>query len=284
MISFVLESLNDAFFYLGLAVVLATLFVPFLISRRKKLFFEVVYEAKLLGSEGNDPEPATETNDVAGPMLFVIDLHNVPGGLSGGLLGTVDIAPAQYQREISLGFGEKTHILEAEVLESPHDMEAKVLTDRSQEERLVLEPVALERGGLIRVKAVVKNPKPEPDPFWVGGGVRYIVEVDGRIVGVRQIQRKWESQKLMVSAFLAGALGVILDYSVVGWIRSLLAEDRTWLLAPPAFLLGAQLAFVGIAAVLLILALYKDRRSREMAGQLRSSYPRAERKPRMGWP
>lgn len=284
MIGFVLESLDDPLFYVGIAAVLVPLFVAFLILRRKKLFIDVVCEAKLLGEEGNGSEHATQTNDAAERMLFVIDLHNALGGLSGGLLGGVDIAPAQYQHRISLGFGEKARILEAGVLESPHGIEAEVRIDGSQGDKLVLEAVPLKRGDLIRLKAVVKSPKAEPDPFWVGGGVRYTVGVEGRITGVRQIQRKWDSQKLLVYAFLAGVLGVILDHSVIGWARGLLTGDRTWFLTPPALLLGVQVAFVGIAAILLILALLKDKRSREIAGRLSSSYPIAERKPKMGWP
>ena len=131
---------------------------------------------------------------------------------------------------------------------------------------------------------MVKNPKAEPEVLWVGGGVRYPIKVGGHIRGVKKIQRKWDSQKLLIYAFLAGLLGVVLDYSVVGWLRGHLTGDRTWLWGPPAFLLGVQVAFVGLATVLLILALLKEKRSREIAGQLNSSYPIAERKPKMGWP
>ena len=289
MIGFVLESLGDPLFYVGIAAVLGTLFVPLLVLRRKKLFFDVVCEARLLGPEGSDLEHVAGTSDAgrsrdgAERMLFVIDLHNAVGSLAGGL-GGLDIAPAQYRQEISLGFGEDAHVLEAGVLESPHSTAAKVRIDGSREDRLVLEAVPLNRGDSIRLKTVVKNPRAEPDPLWVGGGVRYVVEVEGCITGIRKIQRKWDSQKLLMYAFLTGLLGVILDYSVVGWVRELLTGDRTWLLAPPAFLLGAQITFVGVAAISLILAFFKDKRSREIADQLKSSYPIVERKPRMGWP
>lgn len=290
MIRFILESLGDPFFYLGIAAVLGALFVPFLTLRRRKLFFGVVCELKLLGSEGNYSEhvrgtgEAARSHDDAERMLFVIDLHNAVGGLADGLAGGVAIAPAQYRQEISLGFGEDARVLEAGVMESPHGIAAKIRIDGSREDRLVLEAIPLNRGDSIRLKAVVKNPKAEPDPLWVGGGVRYVVEVEGCITGIKKIQRKWDSQKLLIYAFLAGTMGVILDYSVAGWVRGLLTGDRTWLLAPPALLLGIQVTFIGIAAILLILAFLKDKRSREIAGQLSSSYPIVERKPRMGWP
>jgi hypothetical protein len=280
MIRFVLESLGDPSFYLGIAVVFVPLFVAFLILRRKKLFFEVVCEAKLLGIEGSGLQHVTR--DASELMLFVIDLHNAVGGLAR--VGGVDIASAQYQSEISFGFGEDAHVLEAGVLESPSDIEAKIHIGGSQKDKVVLEAASLNRGDVIRLKAVVKNPKAEPEPLWVGGGVRYTVEVEGEIRGIREIQRKWDSQKLLICAFLAGSLGVILDYSVAGWLRGLLTGDRTWLAGPPALLLGVQVAFVGLAAILLMMTLLKEKKSRELARQLGASYPIVERKPRMGWP
>ncbi|MBV9453283.1 MAG: hypothetical protein JOZ19_04070 [Rubrobacter sp.] len=133
------------------------------------------------------------------------------------------------------------------------------------------------------MKAVVKNPKAEPEPLWVGGGIRYTIGVEGQIRGIRKIQRKWDSRKLLIYAFLAGLLGVVFDYSVGEWVRGLLTGDRTWLVGPPILLLGVQAAFVGLAVILLVIALLKDKKSREIARQLGASYPIAERKPRMGW-
>ncbi len=288
MIPFVIESLSDPFFYLGIVAVLAVLSVPFLALRRKKLFFDVVCEAKLFRSKYNASEQmigkhnSVESDDDTELMLFVIDLHNAVGGLAG--VGGVDIAPPQHQREVSFGFGEEAHVLEAGVLQSPQDIGAKVRIDGSQEGKVVLEAVAVNRGESIRLKAVVDNPEAKPDVPWVGGGVRYNIVVRGHVAGIRMIQRKWDSQKLLIYAFLAGLLGVVLDYSVIGWLRGFLTGDRTWLGGPPAFLLGVQVAFVGLAAVLLILVLIKEKRSREIAGQLNSSYSIAERKPKMGWP
>ena len=134
------------------------------------------------------------------------------------------------------------------------------------------------------MKSVVKNPRAEAESPWLGGGVRYDVRVEESTTGVNKIRRRWDSQKLLVYAFLAGLLGVVLDRSVVGVVVSLLTGNRTWHLGPPALLLGIQASFVAIAAVLLIVALFKDKRSRELADQLGSSYPITERKPKMGWP
>ena len=58
----------------------------------------------------------------------------------------------------------------------------------------------------------------------------------------------------------------------------------TLLAGPPVLLLGVQVAFVGLAAILLIMTLLKEKKSREIAKQLGASYPIVERKPRMGWP
>src|SRR5919199_1930901 len=109
MIRFVLESVDDLGFYLGIAVVLVPLFVAFLILRLKKLFFEVVCEVKLLGVEGSDLQHVT--SDDSELMLFVIDLHNAVG--SPARVGGVDIVPAQYQSGIAFGFGEDAQVLEA---------------------------------------------------------------------------------------------------------------------------------------------------------------------------
>jgi uncharacterized membrane protein len=130
---------------------------------------------------------------------------------------------------------------------------------------------------------VVKNPRAEPESLWVGGGIRYALEVAGQIKGIRKIQRKWDSQKLLIYAFLVGLLGVVSDYSIVEWARGLLTGDRMWHTGPPVLLLGVQVAFVGLATILLIIALVKDKKSREIARQLGASYPIVERKPKMGW-
>ena len=281
MIEFVLKSLDDPGFYLGIAVVLVPLFVTFLILRRKKLLFEAVCEAKLLGSEGSNLQYATEISDEPEPMLFVIDLHNAVGSLVR--VGNTGIASAQYHSDIAFRFGENAHVLEAGVLETPSGIEARVHISSPYRDKVLLEAVPLNRGDLIRLKAVVKNPKAEPEPLWVGGGIRYTIGVEGQIRGIRKIQRKWDSQKLLIYAFLLALLGVVLDNSVVGWARGLLTGDRTWLVGPPVFLLGVQVAFVVLAAILLVIALLKDKKSREIAKQLGASYPITERKPRMGW-
>ena len=286
MIPFVLESLNEPFFYLGLAAVLAALLVPFLILRRKELFFDVVCEAKLFGPEDNGSEHSTALLNAAGRrddeerILFVIDLH------SAGRQDSRDIAPEQqYQRGISFDFGEGARILEAGVLEErPHAVGAKVHIDGPREDEVVISKVPSGRGDSIRLNALVQNPGAEPDSPWVGGGARYVVRAEGSITDIGNIRRRWDSQKLLVYAFLAVLLGVVLDYSAVGGVGGLLTGDRSWLSGPPALLLGVQVTFVGIAAILLILALLKDKRSREIADQIGSSYPIAERKPKMGWP
>src|SRR3954453_8385644 len=123
MIGFVLESLDDPLFYLGVAAVLGATLVPFLILRHQKLFFEMVCEAKLLRPKDEASEQMMREHDAvwgddeAETMLFVMDLHNAPGGLAG--VGGVDIAPAQQPHEISFGFGEGARLLEAGVLEGP---------------------------------------------------------------------------------------------------------------------------------------------------------------------
>jgi hypothetical protein len=286
MIPLVLESLSDPFLYLGILAVLAVVLVPFVAVRRKELSFDVICEAKLLEAEDNGRMSPTAVDDVEVCMLFVIDLQGAWGGFIRGL-GSTDIAPAQeYRREVSFGFGEGARVLEAGVLdELPSNMEAKVRIEGPRGgDEVVLEEGPSERGESIRLTAVVKNPRAEPESPWVGGGVRYCVRVEESTTGVEKVRRRWDSQKLLVCAFLAGLLGVVLDRSVVEWVGTLLTGDRTWHLIPAALLLGIQFAFVVIAAVLLILALFKDKRSREIVDRLGSSYPIAERKPKMGWP
>jgi hypothetical protein len=288
MIPLVLESLNDPFFYLGIVAALVVVLVPLVVAvRRMELSFEVVCEAKLLGVEDNGWMPTTAVDDdVEERMLFVIDLHDAGSGPTGRQ-GSTNITPAQeYRREVSFSFGEGAQVLEAGVLdEHPSGIGAKVRIDGTQGgEELVLEEDPSERSESIRLKAVVKNPTAEPESPWVGGGVRYDIRVKESTTGIRKIRRRWDSQKQLVYAFLAGFLGVVLDQSIVGWVGRLLMGDRTWHLGPQALLLGIQASFVGIAAVLLILALLKDKRSREIADQLGSSYPIVERKSKMGWP
>ena len=92
---------------MGVAAVLVTIFLALVSRRRKKLFFDVVCEAWLIERKsGKDADGSEEQSKQADPVLFVIDLRNPLWGIFSWL-GGLDISPEQYERRLSVTFGER---------------------------------------------------------------------------------------------------------------------------------------------------------------------------------
>lgn len=211
------EALSRAEVLVGIVGFLTTILVPALYRRRGKIFYDIVAEFCFFDRESED-----KAKDIlfagrriaSNPKVFVIDLRNdwgtEPFGMIGGL-GGVDIPPDKYERAISFDFGNKAQILDAEILEeTPPTIREFICTYAN---KVLLKPVLLNHGDLIRVKVVVENPNERVNLL---SGLTGTIDVDGRIIGIRDIQRAWSTLKFLLVAnqmlFIGGSLLVFFDF------------------------------------------------------------------------
>jgi hypothetical protein len=199
--------------------VLVAIFVPLVSRRHKRLFFDVLCEAWVIERKsGTEAESSKEQSKRADPVLFVIDLRKPFWGIFSWL-GGLDISPEQYERRLSFTFGENARILEAEVVEEkPQGIGAEVIAYHFPPDRLILKPMLLNQGDSIHLRVVVENPEMAPYPsrwraFFFGMPSPYAVKVEGRILGVRKIQRKRSAHELTGgSLLLIGILPVTIVF------------------------------------------------------------------------
>lgn len=223
---------------MGVVAVLVSILVPLVSRRRKKLFFDVLCEAYLIERKSGTEAEGSEEQSKRTPVLFVIDLRNPLWGIFNWL-GGLDISPEQYERRISFTFGENARILEADVVkEKPQGIGADAIANHFPSEKLILKPTLLNQGDSIRLRVVVENPDLAPSPsfwpaFFFGMPSHFAVKVEGRILGVRKIQRKRSTHELTASGATLLQLG-ILPVAIV-FVPGLLV----WLFTGSTDLMGA---------------------------------------------
>ena len=108
--------------------------------------------------------------------------------------GNSPIKASEYERPISLGFGEEAEIFTAEVAKTtPESLWAKV---RIEENKVLLEPTLLNEGDSVRIKMLVAKFAQ--------------VNMDGRIVGVKEINEFKESRtQYWVLAIIGSIFAVV---------------------------------------------------------------------------
>src|SRR3990172_5120414 len=172
------------------ALAIIVIIVLYLLQRnRKGLSYEVVSHTPLL----------SRTEEVGGKLqiLFdgktVQDVHLVEVRIINS--GNTPILPADYERPISLKFGENAQILTADVAETaPDSIRASISVER---QKVVITPLLLNAGDSIKLKVLVAQSGGEPIP-------------DGRIAGVRQIRKAEYSQVPSLAMMYAGTGLVVL--------------------------------------------------------------------------
>lgn len=172
-----LDLLRDpAWQFVGAVIALIALVITFLIywlqRQRKAIGYEVVSKNQLLTVreelEGRlqvmyEGQPARDI------CLLVVRLTNT---------GNVAIATADYERPVSLSTGQSSKILSAVVTEV--DPENLVVALKSEESRVVIDPVLLNSKDSITLKLLVSD-------------FSGVILTDGRIVGVKAIERRGET-------------------------------------------------------------------------------------------
>lgn len=240
-----------------IAATLAVL-IAWLPRRRKRLFYDVVCETNVLSPQGGDSR-GSQGADSHPRKIFVIDLQNWAGRFAGWIGGT-DISTTQYERNISFSFGKQARVIEAHVMkEHPPGVGAEFSIEGSHEEKLVLKPVLLNRGDWLRFKVVVENPT---DP----------VSAEGRILGIKKIQKRWSGLQLSSYGFLLAVLIATAIDTLPRWVGWLLTGDMLWELWIPLPLytawLGIIAAGLNIAIAMVILGRSRLKRAQRVAAEL----------------
>jgi len=283
------NTLTDPNFYLGVAAVIVTVLVALAARRVRKLLLDVVCEAYLSEQKGaKNVASSQQGSNESYRALFVMDLRNPSWGILGWL-GGLDIVPVQYERPISFSFGKRAWILEAGVVEEePQGIGATLAVNHIPTDELVLNPVLLNQGDRLRLKVVVENPEVRSHSSWFGrkdsflsaGSGFFDLRANGRIVGVKKIQRKRGFQELFSYGILAVFIALVpaIIVSVVGLIVWILTGDATlWLAAPipfaqsPSVFTGVQTALLFLGQTLFLLAMRKNRRARRIGQRYKPS-------------
>jgi hypothetical protein len=183
---------------IGLAALVAMFLVYWLQRQRKAIAYEVVSKNQLLTVreelEGRlqvmyEGQPARDI------CLLVLKLLNT---------GNVAIATADYERPVSFSTGPSSKILSAAVTEVDPDNLVVVL--KSEESRVVIEPVLLNSKDSITLKLLVSD-------------FSGTISTDGRIIGVKAIEHRGETTGyhtlLMAFFVICIAIGVYLTIGSV---------------------------------------------------------------------
>jgi hypothetical protein len=222
---------------LAVLAIIVTLALYFMQRRRKILTYEILSRTPLLSVaeelEGKlqilfEGEPVQKVH------LLVLKLANT---------GNVPVTTADYEKEVKFKFGDKTRILTAEVSEmNPSNLMATVSIDN---ESVVLKPVLLNSGDAVTIKALLSQ-------------FNGIVNVDGRVVGVKAIEKKREGFASSIALLIGLSLTMLSMIFIFGdnlSSRSQTLPSSTSLSENP----GAAIAFI-IGYVLMFIGMFSNRR------------------------
>lgn len=279
-----MEALSNPTFYLGGLAVFITLLVGAVSRNTKKLFYDVYGAAceNPIADAETHGDAETEEQDSKGTetRLLVIDLRNPSWGIFSWL-GGVDIAASDYDRQISIQFGESARVLEVEVVEEkPPGIGAEVFPYHYPPDTLVLKPVLLNQGDLLRLRVLVENPEWERlwVPIWTCK-----VRISGRILGIKKIIRVWDDSRWFAYGLLTSLSAV-----AVSTIRNALLfvmgrvmegqgvaptfgepETGSFLILALLFFSGAETALVSVGFLMILRSLRKRRRGNRLLKQYR---------------
>jgi len=228
--------------FLGLVAIVVSIFLWWTQRRRKALSYEIISRTSLLSIE----------DEIKGKLeIFfdgkpVQDVHLIVFKIVNS--GNVPIVSTDYERPVSLTFGENPQILSAEVSETnPDNLRASVDIEAT---RVVLGRVLLNSGDSITLKFLVSQ---------LGE-----VSVDGRIVGVKEMR---ERTARGTENWLRSFVTPLLAFGMVGlvFVGVILAVAGNALDSPQVALTGAMLIVwgfivggIGTAILVIVLEIVKQ--------------------------
>lgn len=190
---------------IAILAILISCFLYWKQRRNKALSYEILSRTPLLSVK----------EEVKGKLQILFDkkpvqqVHLVEIRL--GNSGNVPILANDFERPVSLSFGEEGQILSASIVETnPDSLRASIVSDGK---KVVLMPTLLNQGDSIKLKMLVSKFKNQ-------------IAVDGRIVGVKDIQPSSENP---LRYLIPAAIGFFMF--LVGVINTTIAraEHPLWL-------------------------------------------------------
>jgi len=255
--------LLEPLFLLSVVGVLAAIFVPLLFVSRKNVSYRVLYDALFESAAEPQSETQPDEETSAGEVRVVtIEFRNSSG---------LNIERSHYERPITVGFGEGARIVGAEVVEEkPDSIEAALRgLPEFDPERVAIDPVLLNDGDLLLLEIAVSNAA-------YGG-----VEVDGRIVGIREIVDR--SQSNLERNLLAVNVGVLFVVVALAGVADVAFQILRQTSVDPfdpqiVSVAGGIVAGSFVSAILLLYAIGRRfRRASRIEQFVRSRYFEAEK-------
>lgn len=151
--------------------------------------------------------------------------------------GNIPVLSTDYKRPISFSFGEDAEILTTEIAKTdPDNLQASV---NIQEKKVVLTPILLNQGDSVTLKMLVTKLKNQ------------VPEVDGRVVGVKEIR---EYHGTRTRLFVLASIGLLVE--LVAGFGAILTPSFEWsLILFSVMVIGAM---VGIASFVRLFFLRRE--------------------------
>ena len=225
--------------FVGVVLVIIIPLILYLVQRRRKvLSWEIISNTPLLSIEeeirGNlqvlfDGKPVQDV------QLIIVEIINS---------GNVSIKSTDYERPISLDFGENAHILTAEVTETtPDNLDVSIDIEGT---KVLLNPTLMNGKDSIAIKTIVSQFNDK-------------ITVEGRIVGVKEVQKSTKRNKIQaINSFIMGVGGGLASASIITYGTEILEFE---LIADLG--IAAMMMMLLTIIIIIILIYYKSHRNHQ---------------------
>lgn len=216
---------------LALVAIALSILLPLIQRRSKRLSYEVISKTALLNIDKEITgrvEILLDGKPIKDVSLAVVKIINS---------GTVPIPANDYERPICLRFGNNARILSYEIIDRiPESLQPKIYMKDENEANVTLEPVLMNGGDSVSLKVLISE-------------IEENIEVDGRIIGVREIDKvinyKRPSSRELLFKALCLLVGLILSLMA---ILAMVKDSASWNSLPSFlqwfFLISILLCFI----------------------------------------
>jgi hypothetical protein len=210
--------------------------------RRKELRYRIVSATPLLTSGeqvGHKVQVLFDGKPVEGVHVIVIEIVNT---------GNVPIRPADFERPLSFSFGDRAHVLLAEVLGTdPVALKPELQSNRGS---IKIAPVLMNGDDWVRIKVLVARYGNRVTP-------------DSRVEGVRDVLPFRESRRLLWVVVLITVAISLTGWLLSWWYAPLPSSGGQSVLVPRTeWRLPAYLSVIILAAAYWIWANFRNRRKK----------------------
>lgn len=192
--------------FIGVILVIIIPLILYLVQRRRKaLSWEIISNTPLLSIDDEirgNLQVLFDGKPVQDVQLIIVEIINS---------GNVAIKSTDYERPINLDFGENAHILTAEVTETtPDNLDVSINIEGT---KVLLNPTLMNGKDSITIKTIV-------------GQFNDQITVEGRIVGVKEVQKSTKRNKIQaINSFIEGVGGGVIIVLLVPFMSEILGFE-----------------------------------------------------------